>query len=279
MKCLVAIPVFNEEEHVPRVLDAVSRHADHILVINDGSTDATAEILRRQRVACVITHPENRGYGQSVIDALRFAACRGYDWVVTMDCDEQHEPARIPAFIEAARRDDADLISGSRYLVEHPGDDAAPPDRRRINRVVTDLIEQVLGLKLTDSFCGFKAHRVKAMQGLRLDEPGYAFPLQFWVQCVRAGLRVREIAVPRIYRDQSREFGGTLDDPAARLQHYLEVFVRELRRERVEFTAVTHRHRDRPAGAGDNTSTRCRLGGAGALCAGAQAPARPGTNC
>jgi len=90
------------------------------------------------------------------------------------------------------------------------------------------VLEQVLGLRLTDSFCGFKAHRVAAMRCLRLTEPGYAFPLQFWVQCVRAGLRIREIPVRCIYRDRSRAFGGTLDDPVSRLQHYLEVFAAEL---------------------------------------------------
>ena len=96
--------------------------------------------------------------------------------------------------------------------------------------VVNRLLDQILGLRLTDSFCGFKAHRVAAMRALSLDEPGYAFPLQFWAQCVRAGLRIRELPVRRIYRDTSREFGGTLDDPAARLLHYLAVFVRELER-------------------------------------------------
>lgn len=231
MRTLVAIPVYNERQYLNHVLDAVARHARDVLVINDGSTDGTAELLAARRDVHVITHPENRGYGQSLIDAFCYAARRGYDWVITMDCDEQHEPDQIPAFLAEARRGRADVISGSRYLRESPDDDAAPPDRRRINMTINTLLEQLLGLRLTDSFCGFKAHRVAAMRGLELDEPGYAFPLQFWVRCVRAGLRIREIPVPRIYRDRSREFGGTLDDPAARLQHYLEVLVRELRRE------------------------------------------------
>lgn len=233
MRFLVAIPVFNEERYLPRVLSAVARHVDDVLVVDDGSTDATAALLRRYERVHTITHPENRGYGQSLIDAFRFADCRGFDWVVTIDCDEQHEPAQIPEFIAQARSDAADVISGSRYLRTHPDDDDAPPDRLRVNKTVSELLDQILGLRLTDSFCGFKAHRVSAMRRLRLDEPGYAFPLQFWVQCARAGLRIREIPVRRIYRDKSREFGGTLDDPSARMQHYLEVFLQELRREPV----------------------------------------------
>ena len=228
---LVAMPVYNERSYLPRVLRAVSRFAPDILVVDDGSTDGSHRILADWPGLHVITHPENRGYGQSVIDSFDFAAQRGYDWVITIDCDEQHEPERIPDFLRIARRTDADVISGSRYLRSYADDDAAPKDRRRINETVTDLLDQMLGLRLTDSFCGFKAHRVNAMQRLSLDEPGYAFPLQFWVQCARAGLAIREIPVRRIYRDHSREFGGTLDDPAARLHHYLEVLLTELRRE------------------------------------------------
>jgi glycosyltransferase involved in cell wall biosynthesis len=231
MKWLVAIPVYNELRHLPRVLSAVRRQASDILVIDDGSTDGTSCALRRFDGLHVIRHPENRGYGQSLIDAFAFAQREGYDWVITMDCDEQHEPAQIPEFVDAARCDDVDVVSGSRYLREHPHDDPAPPARRRINMTINALLRQTLGLQLTDSFCGFKAHRVAAMARLRLDEPGYAFPLQFWVQCTRANLRICELPVRRIYPDKNRTFGGTLDDPAARLQHYLEVFVRELARE------------------------------------------------
>lgn len=231
MRVLVAIPVYNERRYVLRVLDAVRRYARDILVIDDGSTDGTAALLGTQGDIHLIRHPENRGYGQSLIDAFAFAAARGYEWVITLDCDEQHEPAQIPDFLREIARDDADVISGSRYLSPHPDDDPPPPERRQINRIIAGLLEPLLGLRLTDAFCGFKAHRVAAMRRLRLDEPGYAFPLQFWVECGRADLRIREIPVRRIYRDRSREFGGTLDDPSARLQHYLEVLLDALRRE------------------------------------------------
>lgn len=231
MRYLVAIPVYNEQRYLLRVLTAVRRHLRDILVVDDGSTDATDALLADCPGVCRVTHPENRGYGQSLIDAFAYAERAGYDWVISMDCDEQHEPAQIPMFVAEAACGAADIISGSRYLRAFPDDDPVPPDRRRINHTVNLILAQVLGLRLTDSFCGFKAHRVAALRRLRLDEPGYAFPLQFWVQCVRAGLRIREVPVRRIYRDASRQFGGTLDDPAARLQHYVEVLARELGRE------------------------------------------------
>lgn len=228
MRALIAIPVFNEATHLPDVLARVRAFATDMLVIDDGSTDGTAALLRGQRDIAVITHPENRGYGQSLIDAFGYARRQGFDWVITMDCDLQHEPAWIPRFLEYAAEDNADVISGSRYLQQYCDDDAPPPERRQINETINLVLATLLNLELTDSFCGFKAHRVSAMSRLNLSEPGYAFPLQFWTQCVRAGLRIREVPVRRIYRDRSRSFGATLDDPAARLQHYLQVLLAEV---------------------------------------------------
>jgi dolichol-phosphate mannosyltransferase len=167
-----------------------------------------------------------------------------------MDCDEQHEPCRIPIFVRECLKDDADIISGSRYIATD-AEGSPPPDRRNINRLITDLLNACLRLNvvgapytigddaagggvvgnggLTDSFCGFKAHRVSAVNRMHLTIPGYAFPMQFWVQADTLRLRIREIPVKLIYKDATRHFGGMLDDPAVRLQHYLEVLTAEIR--------------------------------------------------
>ena len=83
-------------------------------------------------------------------------------------------------------------------------------------------------LNITDAFCGFKAYRVSVLRGLNLTIPGYAMPLQLWVRAARAGLRIRELPVRLIYNDPNRHFGGQLDDPRARLQHYFDVLSAEL---------------------------------------------------
>ncbi|HEY0007408.1 MAG TPA: hypothetical protein VGB55_01685, partial [Tepidisphaeraceae bacterium] len=81
---------------------------------------------------------------------------------------------------------------------------------------------------LTDTFCGFKAHRVSAMQKLNLSEKGYAFPLQLWPRAFAADLRITELSVKRIYHDPNRTFGGGLDDAPRRFRHYMDVLKREL---------------------------------------------------
>jgi dolichol-phosphate mannosyltransferase len=226
---IVAIPVFNELRYVEHVLQKVRQFHDQVLVIDDGSTDGTAELLAARTDIQLIRHPENRGYGQSIIDSFNWADAHGYDWVITMDCDEQHEPEMIPQFVRYIREGRWDIISGSRYLHPDKTDDLPPGDRRTINATITGLVNQSLNLGITDAFCGFKAHRVSAMMPLKLDEPGYAFPMQLWPRVASMNLRIKEIPVRLIYNDPNRHFGGLLDDAAVRLSHYLDVFNRELK--------------------------------------------------
>ena len=227
MRTLVAIPVYNEERYVLPVLDKVLRHAGSVLVIDDGSCDATPTLLARTKVE-VIRHAQNRGYGRSLQDAFRWAAVDGFDWVITMDCDEQHEPDAIPRFLERAAADDLDVVSGSRYLGAHPENDRPPPDRRKINAEITGELNRRLGLSLTDAFCGFKAYRVSSLDRLSLNVDGYEFPMQFWVQAVAHQLRIGEIPVRLIYNDLNRSFGGPLDDPGHRIEHYRQALHCEL---------------------------------------------------
>ena len=229
-RILIALPVFNEAGHVAEVLHAVRRYAAHILVVNDGSTDGTRQALDGDAGLRLIHHETNLGYGRSLIDAFAYAGAQEFTWVLTMDCDRQHEPDCLPRFYRALARDDADIISGSRYLPPGaPGPAGAPPERVAINQAITRLLNEHLGLHLTDAFCGFKAYRTAALARLRLTDPGYGLPLQVWVQASRQGLTITEIPVPLIYHDGRRNFAGRLEDPRVRMEYYLTVLERELK--------------------------------------------------
>jgi dolichol-phosphate mannosyltransferase len=145
---------------------------------------------------------------------------------VTIDCDGQHQPQLIPNFIERCRADDVDIVSGSRFLRSFPGDSEPPTERRKINAVITQELNQRFGLKLTDAFCGFKAYRIPVLKQLRLTETGYAMPLELWVRAVKLGLRIVELPVPLIYREERRSFGGALDHAETRLAVYRKVLER-----------------------------------------------------
>ncbi|MBI9017710.1 MAG: glycosyltransferase family 2 protein [Phycisphaerae bacterium] len=221
-KVLLAIPVYNEQQYINDVLDEVAHYIDNVLVINDGSNDASGAILDARTDINIITRAKNCGYGQSMIDAFTFAKAHDFNWVITMDCDLQHEPVQIPDFIERIIRDDVDVISGSRYL-HHLPESTVPPDRKNINKQLTLLLNQKFDLNITDAFCGFKAYRTSAVLRLPLTEQGYAFPMQFWAFMQCSGLKMCEIPVSLIYNDPNRSFGGELDDAKTRMDHYMQV--------------------------------------------------------
>jgi dolichol-phosphate mannosyltransferase len=221
---LTALPVYNEVRHVADVIAEVRRYSPEVLVIDDGSTDGTAEALASIDGIRVVTHAVNQGYGAALRSAFEYAQREQFEILVTIDCDGQHEPKRIGRFVAACAG--WDIVSGSRYLKTYPGASTPPADRRRINEQLTAEINRRLGFHLTDAFCGFKAYRVAALASLSLTETGYAMPLELWVQAAHGGLKVRELPVPLIYLDEKRSFGGSLDDAQVRLDHYYQVLDR-----------------------------------------------------
>ncbi len=225
---LVAIPVYNERSHVRSVVEKVREHVSDVLVVDDGSTDGTREIMAELSGIRRISHHRNFGYGKALVSAFEYAAEHAFSWLITIDCDQQHEPESIPDFLAAIQLNDADILSGSRFLGHSEALGAAPLERRRINQFITHELNRRLDLELTDAFCGFKAYRTAPLAALSIDVFGYAMPLQLWAQAVACGLRIREIPVRLIYNDPDRSFGNGLDDPDWRLQHYLSVLGAEV---------------------------------------------------
>ncbi|MFO0960056.1 MAG: glycosyltransferase family 2 protein [Isosphaeraceae bacterium] len=223
MRLLTAIPIYNEERYIDGVLREIVAHAPgDVLVIDDGSTDRTPELLARIPGIDVLRHERNRGYGAGLKSAFARTLEGGYDGLVTLDVDGQHEPSMIATIAEPLAR--VDVASGSRYLQVFDPAQRPPEARRKINRTITGWLNDCLGFELTDAFCGFKAYRASAIARFDITDEGYAMPLQVWVQMARHGMTVEEVAVPLIYLDESRAFGGALDDADYRLKHYRQVF-------------------------------------------------------
>jgi len=221
---LTVLPVYNEVQHITSVLDQVAQYATDVLVVDDGSTDGSTELLCKRDDINLVLHPKNRGYGAALQTAFDYAIVQRYDVVVTIDCDGQHEPQRIAKL--AAGCQHADIVSGSRYLQLEQSTDQVPSERLHINRQITAELNDLLQLQLTDAFCGFKAYRTQSLAQLNLTETGYAMPLELWVQAACHKLRITEIPVPLIYLDEERSFGGSLDAAEIRLKYYREVIER-----------------------------------------------------
>lgn len=230
VRALIIIPLFNEAGTLEGVLDGVHRavpSAD-VLVIDDGSTDDSSAILASRDDVRTVRHAENAGYGASLITGFRSAVDGAYPVAVTIDCDEQHEPSRLPEFLTAVTH--ADIVSGSRYLDPAMPGDPAPADRRELNREFTKLLRALTGYPITDAWCGFKAYRTAALRRFRLDEPSYGMPIQIWIQAAALGMTVRELPVARIYKNPARAFWGGLDDAPTRRAYYRRILEAEVAR-------------------------------------------------
>ena len=225
MKCLVAIPVYNEEKHLRDILQRTRKLGHDILVVDDGSTDESPRVAASFDGVHVIRHRENLGYGMSLIDALVAARSARYDCLITLDADQQHEPERIPDFL--VHVPEYDIVSGSRYMQPCRGDNCPPEDRRSTNEEITKLINEVTGYDLTDAFCGFKAYSRRAIERLEPTVAGYGMPLQVWIQAARRGLKIKEIPVRLIYLGKTRHFGSFLDEPPVRLSYYKSIIDQE----------------------------------------------------
>jgi len=230
-RCLTALPVYNEARHIPEVLAEVRRYSHDVLVVNDGSSDDTPNVLAREPGITVVTHPNNLGYGAALRTAFEYALAHHYDVLVTIDCDGQHQPRLIPELAAAVFPpgcEPVDIVSGSRYLKTFDGNSRPPEERRKINAEITQIVNDRLGLDLTDAFCGFKAYRADTLKRFHITDTGYAMPLQLWAQAAAFGLKIVEFAVPLVYLDEARSFGGSLDDGRRRMAHYKQILDSEI---------------------------------------------------
>lgn len=229
---LVFIPVYNEVDTIGEIVEQIRQlpYNIDILVIDDGSSDGTRGLLNQMRGVRVLFHEENLGYGQTLIDGFRWASEQAYDYLITIDSDKQHQPGEISLFIEKAQEESWDIISGSRYL-KASGEDylEAPTDRVKVNQRITQKINQLTGYQLTDTFCGFKLYRVKALEKLHLTEADYGMPLQLWIQAGKNNLTVTEVPVELIYFDHRVSRAIPLRS-FRRYRYYLQIIEKEIQK-------------------------------------------------
>ena len=202
---LVVIPAYNEEAKIGHILKQVKdfQPSMHILVVDDGSTDNTSEIVREAEVDHYIRFDTNRGYGKALTAGFDFLRESEYRWMITLDGDGQHDPSELSSFVQHFGY--ADILSGSRLLPESPRLSGAPGRRIYWNNLVTAVINERTNYNLTDAFCGYKAFSREAVDALRPTTDGYIFPLELFLLAKKANLTVREIPVSMIYFEQVRD--------------------------------------------------------------------------
>ncbi|AMD17245.1 glycosyl hydrolase [Methanobrevibacter sp. YE315] len=190
MKSIAIIPAFNEEAAIESVVKKSFQYVDDVLVVDDGSSDNTFQIAENSG-AILLRHPTNYGKGISLKDA--FAKVNGYDIVVTIDGDGQHNPDEIPLLVKPITDGKADLVNGSRYL---NGFDENTPAYRRVGQKVLDIATNITaGTNVTDSQSGFRAFSGNTISCYKFRDPGFGIESEMLADAAENNLRILEVPI------------------------------------------------------------------------------------
>lgn len=209
MKKLVIIPTYNEIENIAKILEAVFGlgEAFDILVIDDGSPDGTAEVVRKMQDSCnerlhLIQREGKLGLGTAYLAGFRWALDHGYDYVFEMDADFSHDPSDLPRLLSACTGGGADMAVGSRYC---NGVSVVnwPIGRILISYSASVFVRKVLGVKVFDSTAGFVCYSRKVLEAIDFDAvrmKGYGFQVEMKYTALKLGFRLTEVPVIFINR-------------------------------------------------------------------------------
>jgi glycosyltransferase involved in cell wall biosynthesis len=193
---VAVIPAYNASVTISEVVRKSRAHLSRVFVVNDGSTDDTAEQARRAG-AQVLNHPQNRGKGASLRTAFAELEGTGVDAVVTLDADGQHDPDDIPRLVEAFRSGGADLIIGSRWQ-----DFSQMSALRRFgNRFSTSALAFFTRLRIPDSQSGFRVYAMPFLQAARLKGEAYELEMEAILAASALGRRVQSIPISLLVAD------------------------------------------------------------------------------
>ena len=197
MHAVAIVPAFNEAATIVLVIEGLRAVVDHVLVVDDGSTDGTAEIARRAG-AEVIAHDTNRGKGQAIRSALAALRGQGFTHALVLDGDMQHLPSEAPRLLDAAARTGADVVLGERQFDRA----AMPASRYQANRIGSRALSWFVGTRFQDTQCGYRLFRLAALDGVALGGRGYEIETEMLVKLARRGARMTTVPVTAVYGGQ-----------------------------------------------------------------------------
>jgi len=184
------IPAFDEEISIGTMVLKTKKYTDHVIVVDDGSTDDTAEIARLAG-ADVISHLKNMGKGQALKTGFNIAKQNGTKVIVTIDADGQHNPAEIPLIIEPILSGRVDMVIGSRYLNGN-----SIPFYRRIGQKVLDIATNIDSkTNVTDTQSGFRAFAIGTVPMFKFKQNGFSIESEMLTDIANAGLKVEEVDI------------------------------------------------------------------------------------
>ncbi|MDZ7722042.1 MAG: glycosyltransferase family 2 protein [candidate division KSB1 bacterium] len=197
--CYIAILAYNEESTIESLIFDIAKyiHPEHILIVDDGSVDATAERARKSKCT-VLSHPCNLGKGDAIRSAIRFGVAHKYRWMIMMDADLQHPPSSLPAFFHAIESDVSDVIIANRTDRQR----CMPAHRQLSNGITSIMVSLVSGARIRDSQCGYRALRLDALKAMNFCERGFQVESEMLIKLGKTGSRFAEIPIRTVYTNK-----------------------------------------------------------------------------
>tara|TARA_Y100000817_G_scaffold239991_1_gene191945 strand:- start:140 stop:1027 length:888 start_codon:yes stop_codon:yes gene_type:complete len=200
MKITVGIPAYNEEKNIASVISKLKKHADTIIVCDDGSDDLTGEISQ-QLGAIVIKHVKNKGYGAAISSLFLKAKELESDVFVTFDADGQHRIEDIAEVVEPIKNKEADLVIGSRFL--NTKSEEMPNYRKVGIKIITKVTNLSIKEKLTDSQSGFRAYSKKSLQEILPADEGMGVSTEILIKASNLELKIAEVPIQVHYGEDT----------------------------------------------------------------------------
>ena len=205
-KPIVVIPAFNEHGRISQVVHRVLEHVDNVVVIDDGSSDASAAEAEAAG-ARVVKHDGNRGKGVALNTGFADARAQGCDVVITMDADGQHDPSDLPRFLEAYQRTGIPVLIGNRMAAS----DTMPLVRRLTNRFMSWLLSREMGQYVPDTQCGYRLFRCDVIPLVTTHSERFAAESEILLHVAERGIRIDAVPVATIYRDEKSKINPFKD--------------------------------------------------------------------
>ena len=201
MNIAILIPAYNTEKYLPSLIDRIlSVYNGKIIIIDDGSISS---ISYSHDSVDMLKNEKNMGKGYSLLKGMRYAFDQGFDAVITLDSDGQHDPKYITSFLNNNR---ADIVIGTRKF-----DGNMPFHRRLSNTISSKLVSMLAGVDIPDSQSGYRMYLLRPILSLSLKEEGFQFESEVLICAGRKGYRFNSIPISTLYSNEDSNINSIMD--------------------------------------------------------------------
>lgn len=193
-KCCVIIPTYNNCKTLDTVISGVLAYTQQIIVVNDGSTDDTENILKKHKNIDIISYSENKGKGYALRKGFDFARKKGYNYAITIDSDGQHFVDDIPVFLDKLQKEPDAIIVGARNMIQ----ESVPRKSSFGNKLSNFWFKFETGINLPDTQSGFRLYPLKPIENIKFFTKKFEFEIEVMVRAAWKGIKLISVPV-RVY--------------------------------------------------------------------------------